>query len=243
MSDPNNRHPDSDFNAQYPYNQSTLTRSGHEIHINDSPGSESLKLAHRKGTYVEINQDGRWIQTVVEKGYNYYKDGLTETVDGHKDIKIAGNLNSNVDNSINDVVGGDRFITSGGTTTLSSGGARTDYIGDDMTEVVDGDKIASISGDHSFSVGGDQVSLVSGIKKDILGSSWQTTSGGDIEIINDNGVFKVNCNEFMIITPYGTITIGPDGINITGAGGAGVNFTATGPVAISGSIVNINELV
>jgi hypothetical protein len=243
MSDPNNRHPDSDFNAQYPYNQSTLTRSGHEIHINDSPGSESLKLAHRKGTYVEINQDGRWIQTVVEKGYNYYKDGLTETVDGHKDIKIAGNLNSNVDNSINDVVGGDRFITSGGTTTLSSGGARTDYIGDDMTEVVDGDKIASISGDHSFSVGGDQVSLVSGIKKDILGSSWQTTSGGDIEIINDNGVFKVNCNEFMIITPYGTITIGPDGINITGAGVAGVNFTATGPVAISGSIVNINELV
>ena len=106
MSDPNNRHPDSDFNAQYPYNQSTLTRSGHEIHINDSPGSESLKIAHRKGTYVEINQDGRWIQTVVEKGYNYYKDGLTETVDGHKDIKIAGNLNSNVDNSINDVVGG-----------------------------------------------------------------------------------------------------------------------------------------
>ena len=243
MSDPNNRHPDSDFNAQYPYNQSTLTRSGHEIHINDSPGSESLKIAHRKGTYVEINQDGRWIQTVVEKGYNYYKDGLTETVDGHKDIKIAGNLNSNVDNSINDVVGGDRFITSGGTTTLSSGGARTDYIGDDMTEVVDGDKIASISGDHSFSVGGDQVSLVSGIKKDILGSSWQTTSGGDIEIINDNGVFKVNCNEFMITTPYGTITIGPDGINITGAGGAGVNFTANGPVAISGSIVNINELV
>jgi len=240
MSDPNNRHPDSDFTASYPYNQSTLTRSGHEIHVNDTPGSESLKIAHRKGTYVEINQDGRWIQTVVEKGYNYYKDGLTETVDGHKDVKIAGNLNSNVDNSINDVTGGDRFISSGGLTSISSGGPRTDYTGDDMTDIIDGDRTTMISGDDSFSVSGDQVNLVSGIKKDILGSSWQATSGGDIEIINDNGIFKVNCNEFIIITPFGTLSIGAAGINITGIGGAGVNFIANGPVGIDGSVVGIN---
>ena len=60
MSDPNNRrHPESTFEATYPYNQSTITRSGHEIHINDTPEKESLRVAHTKGSYVEIDKDGR----------------------------------------------------------------------------------------------------------------------------------------------------------------------------------------
>ena len=69
MSDTNNnnRHPDSIAHAEYPYNQSTVTRSGHEFHVNDTPGHESIREAHTTGTMREINKDGDQINVVVGK--------------------------------------------------------------------------------------------------------------------------------------------------------------------------------
>lgn len=229
-SNTNKRYPDSTFAVQYPYNQATITRGGHEIHVNDSPGEESLKIAHTKGTFVEINKDGRWTQVVVEKAYNYFKDGVTETVDGHKDVKIGGNLNHNVDNSINDAVGGERIISTGGDLLISTGGARIEHTSDDKAESVDGKFIGTYAKDHNISVGEDQVSLVNGIKKDLIGSDWQVTSQANVEIINTNGTFRIKCKEFIVeaetislVTPKGTIRISSDmlissdnNVNITG---------------------------
>jgi hypothetical protein len=237
MSDTNKRYPDSTFSTEYPYNQATITRSGHEFHINDAPDNESLKISHTKGTFVEINKDGRWTQTVVEKVYNYFKDGYTETVDGHKDVKIGGNLNHNVDNSINDVVGGERTIATGDTLVITTGGARVDHTSDDKTETVDGDLTLAVTGDSLNSVVGDQVNQISGIKKDIL-SDWQLTAD-NIEMLNTEGTFRIKTGQFILEA---------DSILIKTSSGATIslsnllNILVDGTATISASQIHLNDI-
>lgn len=237
MSDTNKRYPDSTFSTEYPYNQATITRSGHEFHINDAPGNESIKLSHTKGTFVEINKDGRWTQTVVEKAYNYFKDGYTETVDGHKDVKIAGNLNHNVDNSINDAVGGERTIATGDTLVITTGGARVDHTSDDKTETIDGDLTVAVTGDNLNSVVGDQVNQISGIKKDIL-SDWQLTAD-NIEMLSPKGTFRIKTGQFILEA---------DSILIKTTGGALISLTnllnilIPSTATISASQIHLNDV-
>ena len=76
----NRRKTESTFSTEYPYNQATVSRGGHEFHINDAPGKESLKVAHTQGTYVEIESDGAWRQVVQAKANYYHKDGSSKMI-------------------------------------------------------------------------------------------------------------------------------------------------------------------
>jgi hypothetical protein len=49
-----NRLPDSSFKAQYPWNATHVSRSGHEFHVDDTPGAERIRQAHRTGSYWEL---------------------------------------------------------------------------------------------------------------------------------------------------------------------------------------------
>ena len=50
MSD-NKRLPDTSYAAEYPFNQVSVSRSGHERHVDDTPGAERLREAHKSGTF------------------------------------------------------------------------------------------------------------------------------------------------------------------------------------------------
>lgn len=231
MSDPNNRHPDSDFEAEYPYNQSTITRSGHEIHINDTPGHESLKVSHTKGTYAEINQDGRLVFTVQQKGYFYYKDGLTETIDASRDTKISQNYLLNIDNSTTETVGYDKNIHVGQNLQLDVGGWTSSYCKSDKNERIDGDSTYSVGGDSHNSIEGEQVNYVEGHKQDILNSDWGVTTQGNIEIVNQDGIFRVKCKTFMIEA---------DQIVLQSIAGP-ITLTASDIIKLTGSEIHLND--
>lgn len=226
MSD-NVRYPPSTTVVEYPYNQATCTRSGHEIHINDTPGSESLKVSHKIGTFVEINETGRWNQVVVGKSYTYFKDGVTETTDGNKDVKVAGNLNHNVDNSINDAVGYDRHVSTGGDMTVKTGGAKIDHTSEDSTETVDGDKTLAIQSNNYVFVSGEQVNYVGGPKKDLLSDDWQVTSQGSVEVLNTNGTFRIKTQNFIVEA---------DSIVLKTSSGASLNLSSLIEMIVAGSI-------
>ena len=249
------RYSNSTFQVEYPYNKSTITRSGHEIDINDTPGHESLRFMHTRGTGVEINETGGWSQVVADNATNYFKKGLTETVEGHKDVKIAGNLNSNVDNSINDVTGGDRNMAQGGSLIIATGGTRLDHVSDDMTVTIDGTHTVAIAGDASYSTTGDHVSLVNGTKKEIL-SEVQTTATGNIEIINTGNVYRIKTGTFIVeadaiilkTSTGGQISLGalisllsPGAVSITAGLRASItaaDVSITGPAGI-----NLNNIL
>lgn len=228
--DYNTRNPDSSFNTEYPYNQATITRSGHEFYINDAPGMESLRLAHTKGTFIEINETGKFNQVVVDKAYFYYKDGVTDTIDGHKDVLIAGALKTTVENSMEEIVSGNRYSTIGGDGVLTVAQSYQETILNDHGEVVGGKRTTRIEGSSESSILGDKVETVEGVKVDGLSQDWFTKAGGGIEMQADGTVrfkckkFVVDAEEIVLATSAGNITI-----------------TAAGIINASGQQIHLND--
>jgi hypothetical protein len=89
--------PDSSYAAKYPYNRAIVTRSGHIIEIDDTPDNERLHVRHSKGSYVEINKDGRIIIKSVDDSFEIVGKNKNIHIEGNANIKVVGNLNSVVD--------------------------------------------------------------------------------------------------------------------------------------------------
>ncbi len=230
MSDTNRRHPESNFSTTYPYNQATVTRSGHEFHINDAPGNESLKVSHTTGTYVEIEKSGRWVQTVVEKVYHYFKNTFALTVDSHADIKVGGTYNFNVDKSSYEAIGTDKTIGIGGDLIDGVGGVRQLHTEKDKLESINGSSTSSIKGDVNSNIDGALVTTVNGTKADVLANDW-SVSGKNIEMSID-GDFRVRCKNF-IVNAESSITIN--------TGGGPITITAAGIVYVNGTQIRLND--
>jgi len=218
MSDSNNaRNPDSTFEAEYPYNQSTITRSGHEIHINDTPGKESLRIAHTKGSYVEIDRDGRTVLNSAGGAYYYFSNSFTTTVDGHYDLKVSGVQNINIDGSVKEETGGNRYMAVGGDMIVGVGGALSTTIVADKYESVGGDEATGITGSEYRSIGNESVTYVGGVKQEILNGDWSVTSGGNIELLSDGSV-RIKCKDFIIDAESITLTTSAGDVKITASG-------------------------
>lgn len=215
--DYNRRHPDSSFDTEYPYNQATITRSGHEFYINDAPGKESLKIAHTKGTYIEINETGKLTQVVVDKAYSYFKDGVTETIDGHKDVIIVGALKTTVENSVEEITAGNRYNTIGGDAVLTVAQSFQETILNDHGEVVGGKRTSRIEGSLETSILGDKVETVEGAKVDGLSKDWFIKAGGGIEMQAD-GTIRLKCKKFVLDAEEIVLTTSTGNIKITAAG-------------------------
>jgi hypothetical protein len=135
--------PNMAFKAKYPYNKVLTTESeggkGHILEVDDSPGAERLLAWHKKGTYVEINQDGRLVIKAVDDSYIItVGDGILHcggnltivvvgsagiAVGGNAAIEVVGTLTANIggDLTINAVAGNTYVYTMGSTTVESDG--------------------------------------------------------------------------------------------------------------------------
>ena len=234
----NLRYPPSTFSAEYPYNQATVTRGGHEIHINDTPDNESLRIAHTKGTYVEIEKTGRWKHTVVEKVYNYFKNTFTQTVDSHADIKIGGTYTFNVDKSSYEAVALDKTTAVGQNLLDVVSGVRQVHTREDRNESVSGSASTLVDGNLNTQVNGSMVTNIGGQREDIVAGSWLAT-GRDFEMSTLND-FTVQCNNFKV-KARGTVEIEAAGaITIQTASGP-ITVTAAGVVYVNGSQIRLND--
>lgn len=163
MDKPNNRLPKSPYKAEYPFNQTTTTRSGHEFHVDDTPGAERLRTAHKSGTFFEVSADGRKVELVVGDQYHYVKGGLTLTVDNNGDILFAGNLKMVVQGDLHAEVFGDLSSVVSGDSTITTLGDSVNMIAGDALAKVEGSMSASvdknlnvdIKGDAEMTIGGD----------------------------------------------------------------------------------------
>lgn len=85
--------PKSSYAAKYPYNHVTKTQAGHVVEFDDTPGHERIRIYHKKGTFVEINQDGRKITKVVDNDIELIIKDKNITVGGNCNITVLGNCN------------------------------------------------------------------------------------------------------------------------------------------------------
>ena len=149
------RLPKSDFQAQYPFNAVTVTRSGHEFHVDDTPGHERLRQAHKSGTFFEASADGRKVELVVGNDHKYVKGGLTLTVDNNGDIKISGNLRLVVEGDMQAEVHGNMNSIVSGDSTVATLGDSVQMIGGDAITKVDGSMSAKVDKNLNAQIGSD----------------------------------------------------------------------------------------
>lgn len=191
------RLPPSSAAPEYPYNNASVTRSGHEMHWDDTPGRERIRLAHRAGTYFEISEDGRKVELVSANEYKYTKGGLTLTVDKNGDIKIGGNIRL--------VVGGDAHVEINGSATASIGGDLTVAVnknaevhaGSDATITAGKNITATAGADMYASVGGNMTSVVMGNMTSLVNGNSDELVYGD-KNIQVSGTYSVNASSVSI---------------------------------------------
>jgi hypothetical protein len=125
------------FAPKYPYNNALETESGHALEFDDTPSQERIQLAHRKGTFIEIDKDGNEVHKVVKDNYElvmgsdyvFINGKCSVTVGGDCNLKVGGNMNVEVAGGINMSAGGDIrmkgkkvFVESTSDFNLKSGG-------------------------------------------------------------------------------------------------------------------------
>jgi hypothetical protein len=113
--------PEPAYNAKYPYNKVLRTEGGHVIEIDDTPSHERFHVFHNSGTYVEINNIGRWVTKIVDDSY--------EVTLGNKEVFIKGDVNIKVDGNYTLNVTGD-IVINGKTINLNRGTMGAARIGD-----------------------------------------------------------------------------------------------------------------
>jgi hypothetical protein len=217
MVDNNKRHPDQQLPGEYPYVDDYQSRSGHQTRVDDTPGNESLGTFHKKGTYQEINKDGRKVELTVDKAYDYVKGGSTNTVDKNIDSKIGGNNRSSISGdsheeiakSNSQVIGKDNLVSAKGTNFSAGSGSGE--------QVVKGDNILNVKGDRHHSIEGDDVNAVGGNKVETIGGELAINIEGNFDI-NINGNYHIKCKAFTIEAESFTLITSAGPINIKASG-------------------------
>ena len=104
--------PEDPYDAVYPYNKASISESGHVSEVDDTPGAERLKAAHRMGTFQEIHPDGSRVTKVVAKDYEIIADDKNVLIKGACNITVEGNANLYVKGDAIEKIDGTRsFIT------------------------------------------------------------------------------------------------------------------------------------
>lgn len=156
MSD--KRYPPSSYGAKYPMNRATVTESGHEFHLDDTPGAERIRLSHKGGTHIEWSANGRSTEVVVAGKHTYVKGGTTLTVDDNHDEKIGGSTRSSVH--------GDSHTEVGGVKSSMTQGDHREIVGGDHVSSVQGDSVSGVQGKAEYKFGGGLKLKFDGTKSD-----------------------------------------------------------------------------
>lgn len=107
--------PKTAYKAEYPYNKTISTISGHLIEVDDTPKSERIHVYHNSGSYVEMFPDGRIVIksmkdciNISNEDQNIISDTGRINLSAKEDINIASQDNDIAINS----AGGDIGINS-----------------------------------------------------------------------------------------------------------------------------------
>ena len=122
--------PESTFVGEYPYAHVTETESGHLFALDDTKDSETIRLAHRMGTFTEIQPDGTRVDKIVGDGYQIIaknnhvliKGVCNITIEGDSILRVMGDADMKVDGDVYSLVEGDSTTQVKGDVSLFAGG-------------------------------------------------------------------------------------------------------------------------
>jgi hypothetical protein len=238
----NTRTPGTTYASQYPYNYSQVTRAGHEIQLDDTPGNERMRFAHKSGSYTEVSEDGRKVEVVTANDSKTVKQSTTITIEKNGDIKIGGaariviggDAHLEVKGNMNTVVGGDYNLTVGKSINILAKQNGTIDVDGSMSlcsgqtwlggSVLENTKLVSCSGEMLL-IGKTDATLSS-----LTGNTYITSDQNTVRIYGKNnaqmvaqegqagvygilGTAGISGNTYVAITAAGDEAQDPSGVN------------------------------
>lgn len=147
--------PAAPFGAVYPYNKVFESESGHVMEFDDTPHYERVHIAHRSGTFTEIDANGSQVNKIVgdnfiimeRNGCVYVRGECNVTVDGNINILCNSTANVEIMGSANVDVRTDANISVNNDVMLGVGRNVTARVGGNVTAEIDGWVDALVKGD------------------------------------------------------------------------------------------------
>lgn len=112
-----------DVQPEYPYNNITMTESGHFMEMDDTPGRERVRLQHRSGTFMEMHPDGAEVHKILGDGYEIIAKNKNVLIKGVCNITIKGDAIVDVEGDKIERVQGNYSLQVGGDFTVGTKGS------------------------------------------------------------------------------------------------------------------------
>ena len=208
----------TDYQPVYPYNNATVSESGHKFEIDDTPGRERVRLSHRTGTFIEMHPNGDEVHKVFGDGYEITIKNKNVLIKGSCTVQIEGDCNMNVLKDMNVQVGGDYNLLVQGKTNIRS------------------HKDISISGDDDISIAASEgfLGTLRLAATDHLYLASDLVVGGSISADIINSETRVNAGTGVYAGPLGFVS---------GKGGLSLGWpTPVSPIALPGCIYTIGPI-
>jgi hypothetical protein len=134
--------PEVPYNASYPFNNVTESKSGHVIEVDDTPGSERLHIYHKSGTMHEVHPDGKQVSRIEGERYTVVAEEDNLHIKGNCNITVEEDLRVDVENgNIVIYAGNDTTVLTSGNTNVATQGTTTITSGTGSKIHMDGSNI------------------------------------------------------------------------------------------------------
>ncbi len=226
------RHPKTTYQGEFPYNRVHITESGHEIHFDDTPGKERIRISHKSGTYTEVSPDGKQVDMVVGSKFDYVKQGYTQTIDKNSDVKIGGASRTNVTGSVHTEIKGD--------SSTAVNGSTSSLVGGDAVSAVKGDSVTGITGKSIYKIGGGIE--IKGDKNVVskIDAGAKLEFGNDLDISSKKRITFTSDVEIVLQVGSNKIVIAPDHISVITKSGKMYLFSENDPINIKSPVNKVD---
>ena len=93
----------------YPFNNITLSESGHFFELDDTPGRERVRLQHRTGTFFEMHPNGDEVHKIQGDSYTIVAKNNNVKISGKCVITIEGDAVTDIKGDKYEIVRGDFY--------------------------------------------------------------------------------------------------------------------------------------
>jgi hypothetical protein len=183
----------TDYQPIYPYNNATLTESGHSFELDDTPGRERVRLQHRSGTFIEMHPNGDEVHKVYGSGF--------EIVIKNKNVLIKGACNITVEGDCNMQVLKDFNLSVKGDYNVEVAGRMNQRVLGDINILSDDD--ISIAANETFG-GAVRISACDNVT---ISSDLVVAGSMHADIISSES--RINAGTGLYAGPLGVYSVGP----------------------------------
>jgi hypothetical protein len=154
--------PTPTFAPQYPFNFAIESESGHVLELDDTAGKERVHLAHKNGSFIEIDAAGNRVEKIVKDNYTVILGKDNVSIDGVCNVTVVGNCNLKTQAKLN-IEAKEINMSASGAVKIRAGGklmmegSSVDIKGKGAVKVGGGGKL-SLKG-SSAAVGGKSIAL------------------------------------------------------------------------------------